>query len=180
MCGGGPPPGTSCDSTALTAPPVSRPWRRMTIGMPRMFTFLPPSLGTWIGFMLGSGVGCWSDSFVSHRRAGWTGEVDDFKALEADFAAPFTEVRAGIIERIAKFDEHIQGHEQPLHILAPRVVDERFDGHQRAAGWQGIVGCANEMHLLLQIPVVENHTHRDDVGLGQRVFAEIARGRAHA
>src|ERR1051326_3429575 len=52
MCGGGPPPGTSCDSTALTTPPVSRPWRRMTMGIPRILTFLPPSLGTWIGFML--------------------------------------------------------------------------------------------------------------------------------
>src|SRR6516165_9764908 len=49
MCGGGPPPGTSCDSTALTTPPVSRPWMRMTIGMPRTLTFLPPSLVTWTG-----------------------------------------------------------------------------------------------------------------------------------
>src|SRR5207247_11073014 len=51
MCGGGPPPGTSCDSTALTTPPVSRPWMRMTIGMPRTFIFLPPSDGIWIGFI---------------------------------------------------------------------------------------------------------------------------------
>src|SRR5207245_4180966 len=51
MCGGGPPPGTSCDSTALTIPPVSRPWMRMTIGMPRTFIFLPPSDGIWIGFI---------------------------------------------------------------------------------------------------------------------------------
>src|SRR5437867_10385944 len=49
MCGGGPPFGTSCDSTALTTPPVSRPWMRMTIGMPRTFIFLPPSDGIWIG-----------------------------------------------------------------------------------------------------------------------------------
>src|SRR2546428_12862205 len=93
MCGGGPPPGTSCDSTTLSAPPVSRPWRRMTIGMPRMFTCLPPSFGIWIGFMLGIGLGCyWSFSFVSHRRAGWAREVDDLKALDANFAAPFAEV----------------------------------------------------------------------------------------
>src|SRR5712664_3422109 len=51
MCGGGPPPGTSCDSTALTTPSVSRPWMRMTIGMPRTFIFLPPSDGIWIGFI---------------------------------------------------------------------------------------------------------------------------------
>src|SRR5438477_4979997 len=51
MCGGGPPPGTSCDSTALTTPPVSRPWMRMTIGMPRTLIFLPPPEGIWIGFI---------------------------------------------------------------------------------------------------------------------------------
>src|SRR5258706_11857131 len=51
MCGGGPPPGTSCDSTALTTPSVSRPWMRMTIGMPKTFIFLPPSDGIWIGFI---------------------------------------------------------------------------------------------------------------------------------
>src|SRR6266567_9098132 len=57
MCGGGPPPGTSCDSTALRTPPVSRPWMRMTIGMPRTFIFLPPSDGIWIAFInIGSDV----------------------------------------------------------------------------------------------------------------------------
>src|SRR5437773_7205791 len=55
MCGGGPPPGTSCDSTALTTPPVSRPWMRMTIGMPSTFIFLPPSDGIWIGFITNGG-----------------------------------------------------------------------------------------------------------------------------
>src|SRR6185369_3642983 len=52
ICGGGPPPGTSCDSTALTMPPVSRPWMRMTIGMPSTFIFRPPSDETWIGFII--------------------------------------------------------------------------------------------------------------------------------
>src|SRR6266567_7615281 len=57
MCGGGPPSGTSCDSTALTTPPVSRPWMRMTIGMPRTLILLPPSEGIWMGFInIGSDV----------------------------------------------------------------------------------------------------------------------------
>src|SRR5712691_5478784 len=51
MCGGGPPPGTSWDSAALTTPFVSRPCMRMTIGMPRTLIFLPPSDGIWIGFI---------------------------------------------------------------------------------------------------------------------------------
>lgn len=59
--------------------------------------------------------------------------MDDFETLESDFAAPFAEVGAGIIEGIAEFDEHVQGHEKSLDVLAPRVVDERFNRHQRAA-----------------------------------------------
>src|SRR6059036_236059 len=115
MCGGGPPPGTSCDSTALTTPPVSRPWMRMSIGMPRMFTFWPPLLGTWIGFMLGTELVCRGTFLlVCHCRAGRAGEVDDFKTFEAGFAAPFAEVRAGVVERVAEFDEHVQRHEQAL------------------------------------------------------------------
>ena len=43
-------------------------------------------------------------------------------------------------------------------------------------GRQGVVGAADEVHLLLQIPIVENHPHRDEVRLGQRVFEEIAGG----
>ncbi len=114
--------------------------------------------------------------FIGHRRAGRTSEGDDFKALEADFAAPFPKIRAGKIKGIPEFDEHVQRHEQALDVLAPRIVNERFDGHERATGRQRVVGGANEVHLLLQIPVVENHAHGDDVGLRQRVFEEIAGG----
>src|ERR1041385_2122667 len=73
MCGGGPPPVTSCDSTALTTPPVSWPWMRMTIGIPRTFIFRPPSDGTWIGFInigpdvLPSSAG-WQDGIRPPRR----------------------------------------------------------------------------------------------------------------
>ena len=100
--------------------------------------------------------------------------MDDLEAFEADFAAPFAEIRAGVIEGVAELDEHVQRHQQALDVLAPGVVDERFDGHERAAGRQRVVGGADEVHLLLQIPVVQNHAHRDDVGLGQRVFEKIA------
>lgn len=35
----------------------------------------------------------------------------------------------------------------------------------------------DQMHLLLQIPVVENHAHRDHVRLGKRIVKKIARRR---
>jgi hypothetical protein len=30
--------------------------------------------------------------------------VNDFEAFESDFGAPFAEVRAGVIKRVAEFD----------------------------------------------------------------------------
>ena len=44
---------------------------------------------------------------VRDGRAGWAGKMDDFEALEADFAAPFFEIGGRIIERVAEFDQHV-------------------------------------------------------------------------
>ena len=73
--------------------------------------------------------------------------MNDFETFETHFAAPLAEVRSRVIERIAKFDQHVQRHEQPLDIFAPCVIDERLDGHERAARWQGVVGCVDEVFV---------------------------------
>src|SRR2546425_13261789 len=83
--------------------------------------------------------------FVGDGCAGRSSEMDDFESFEADFTAPIAKVRAGIIKGIAKLDEHVQRHQQAEDILAPRVVNERFNGDEGAAGRQGVVGCANEV-----------------------------------
>ena len=44
---------------------------------------------------------------VSDGGARRTGKMDDFEALEADFATPFFEIGGRIIERVAEFDQHI-------------------------------------------------------------------------
>src|SRR6266436_7794109 len=85
--------------------------------------------------------------FVSDRRAGRAGEVDDFKAFKSGFPTPLAKIRARIIKSLAKFDQHVQRHEQTEHVLAPGVVNERLDGDQRATGRQGVVGAADEVHL---------------------------------
>src|SRR6266487_5802104 len=51
MCGGGPEPGWSIDSTTLTTPPVSRPWTRIFMARPRTFSFLPSLEVTRMGFI---------------------------------------------------------------------------------------------------------------------------------
>jgi len=71
---------------------------------------------------------------VCDSGTGRTGKVDHLKAFEADFGTPFAEIGAGIVERVAKFDEHVQRHEQPLHILTARIVNECFNGHYAPPG----------------------------------------------
>src|SRR5262245_3856885 len=100
--------------------------------------------------------------------------MDDFEALETDLTAPFAEISSGVVEGFAEFDEHVERHQKSLDVLPAGVVDQRLDRHERAAGRQGVVGGTDEVHLLLQIPIVENHSHCDDVGLGKRVLKKIS------
>ena len=48
-----------------------------------------------------------STSLVSDRGAGWAGKMQHFETFKSDFAAPFLEICRRIIERVAKFDQHV-------------------------------------------------------------------------
>ena len=45
--------------------------------------------------------------FVGDRSAGGARKLNHFEALETCFATPFFKIRGGIIEGIAKFDQHV-------------------------------------------------------------------------
>src|SRR5438045_1490747 len=102
--------------------------------------------------------------------------MNNVKASEANFPTPLPEIRPRIVERIAEFDEHVQRHEQTEDVLSAGIVNQGFDGNQRAARRQGIVGRADKVHLLFQVPVVKDHAHRYELRLGQRILKKIARG----
>src|SRR5258705_126426 len=108
--------------------------------------------------------------FVSNRRAARSSEVDELEAFESGLTAPFAEVRPAEVEGFAKLYQHVQRHKQAEDVFAPRIVNDILDSHESAARWQRVVGGANQAHLLLQIPVMEDHAHRNNVRLGQRVF----------
>jgi hypothetical protein len=76
---------------------------------------------------------------VRDGGAAWAGEVEDFVAFESCFFAPASEVRAAEIKRIAELDEHVEGRQQAEGVFAPIVVDDVFDGDERAVFRQGIV-----------------------------------------
>ena len=63
------------------------------------------------------------------------------------------------------------------HVLPAFIVDKRFDCHQRPAGRQCIVCRADQMHFVFEIPIVQDHAHRDQVRLRQRLLEKIARCR---
>jgi hypothetical protein len=92
--------------------------------------------------------------------------VNGLEAFEADFPAPLAKIRSRIVEGIAEFDKHVQRHEQPKQILAAGIVNQGLDGDQGASRWQGVVGGADQLQLLLQIPIVKNHAHCDEIGFG--------------
>ena len=70
--------------------------------------------------------------------------MNDFETFEADFAAPFFKIGGRIIERIAEFDQHVERHQQTKDILAARIIDQGFDGNERAAGRKRVVDRAYE------------------------------------
>src|SRR5215472_1526109 len=115
-------------------------------------------------------------SFVGHCRARWPGQMNHLEALEADLGAPEAEVGARIIEGVAEFDEHVERHQQTKNVLAAGIVNKRLEGDESAARRQRVISSANQLHLFFQVPVVKDHAHGDDVGLGQGVLEEIAGG----
>ena len=66
-------------------------------------------------------------------------------------------------------------HEQPKRVLAPIVIDERFEDEYRSTIGHAVVGLAKELSFLLAAPVVNDMTERDDVRLGKR-FGEHVSG----
>ena len=87
--------------------------------------------------------------------------MDYFEAFEADFATPFLEIGAGVIERFAEFDQHVEGHEEPEDVFPAGIVDQRFHCDERAAFRQCIVNGAGRSCAL--IPMQD---HRKLAGQG--------------
>jgi hypothetical protein len=70
------------------------------------------------------------------------------EALEANLGAPAAEVRPRIVERIAEFDEHVQRHEQAKDVLTAGIINEGFNGDERAAGRSASKWCRTDGSIL--------------------------------
>ena len=111
--------------------------------------------------------------FVSYASTRRPSQWNHFGPAEANLATPPGEISTGEVEGVAEFDQHVERHHQSEGVLPPGVVDNVLDDDERTAGRQGSVSCADELQLLLEIPVVQNHAHRNDIGLRQRIGEKI-------
>ena len=93
---------------------------------------------------------------------------------------PSGEIAAGEVERVTQLDEHAERHHQPEDVLAPGVVNEGFDDDESPAVRQRIIGGFDELLLSVEVPVVKDVAHRDDIGSRKRLGEEIAGGHANA
>ena len=71
--------------------------------------------------------------FVSDGGARRTSKRNHFALGKAALRRPIGELRAREVERIAELDEHVEGHKQAERILSSVVVDDVFNGDERAA-----------------------------------------------
>src|SRR5262245_9904751 len=107
--------------------------------------------------------------FVRNRSARRACERYYLETFKSNLGAPATEVGSRIVKRITKFDEHVQRHEQSKYIFSTSIINEGFNRNQCATRWKSVVRLPNQMHLLLEVPIVKDHSHRNDVSFGERV-----------
>jgi len=56
--------------------------------------------------------------------------MQHLEILEADLSAPSTKISSTIIECIAEFDQHVQGHKQTKEVLTSSIVNKRLNGNE--------------------------------------------------
>jgi hypothetical protein len=110
---------------------------------------------------------------VGNRCTGRSRQGQYFIPAEACFLAPTCKIRTGEIERVAEFNEHIERHQQAEQVGAPLVIDEMLDRDEGSAFGQRAIGLGDKMLLPLEISVVQDHAHRDELGFGELVLEEV-------
>src|SRR5215208_5975771 len=80
--------------------------------------------------------------------------------------APCGKVGAREVKRVAELDQHVERHEEAERVFAAGVVDDVLDDDVGPALRQRVVGRLDELLLPLEVPAVEDQSHRYDVGLG--------------
>src|SRR6202158_6115179 len=78
--------------------------------------------------------------FVSHRRTCRSRQLNDLAMAEPCLFALLRELGAGEIKCVAKFDQHVQRHQETKGVLPELIVDDLLDRVERAPGRECTVG----------------------------------------
>jgi hypothetical protein len=105
---------------------------------------------------------------VRDGGAAGAGEVENFVPFESCFFAPAPEIGAAKVKGVAKFDQHVERHQEAKGVFAPLVIDDILHGDERAVLRQRVVGRLDQLFLFLEIPVVQNHSHGNHIRFWQR------------
>src|SRR5436309_8356872 len=108
----------------------------------------------------------WATLLVRDRRARRGRQRDHAHLAEPDLRAPGREVSAGEVEGVAELDQHVERHHESEGVLPAGVVDEVLDRHEGSPGGKRVVGGSDQVELLLEVPVVQDHAHRDHIRPG--------------
>src|SRR5262249_46068591 len=98
---------------------------------------------------------------------------DHLGATESNLPTPPVEVPTRKVKRVAKLDKHIERCHQTKGVAPSLVIDQGLDHDKSAALWQGVIRGSNELHLLLQIPIVQDHAHGNHVRFRQGITEEV-------
>src|SRR5215468_9413254 len=112
-------------------------------------------------------------SLVRYGGARGTTQRDHLGAMKSNLPTPPVEVPTRKVKRLAKLDKHIERRHQAKGVAPSLVIDQGLDHDKSAVLWQGVVRGSNELHLLLQIPIVQDHAHGNHVRFRQGITEEV-------
>src|SRR5215510_7051389 len=112
-------------------------------------------------------------SLVRYGGTRRTTQRDHLGATKSNLPTPPVEVPTCKVKRVAKLDKHIERRHQAKGVAPSLVIDQGLDHDKSAALRQGVVRGSNELHLLLQLPIVHNHPHGNHVRFRQGITEEI-------
>ena len=92
-------------------------------------------------------------------------EMLDACVAEAGLFHPADAINPGVVEPARCFDEHVQAHEKTEGILGAVVVDDALVDNQRTAFGNGVIRFPDKHLFGVEIPVVQDVAHQDDVRL---------------
>ena len=97
--------------------------------------------------------------------------------VKSELPASSRAVGSGVVEASWGLDEHVEAHHEAQGVLGTVVVDDGLGDDEGSTGGQSFVGLADEHLLRVEVPVVDDVAHHDDIGGEEGVEEAAGAGR---